>query len=344
VTLRNDGPITVRDATVRLASQNPPITFGQSAASTQFVGSWAPNETRTLVYDVTATDAAEQRTYALDATIAYEDDDGDQGTAQPLSLGLRPGPEEAFTISDVTSTLRVGEEGTLSGTVTNEKNVPVRSVVLRLSMQSQTITPLETEYAVGDLDPGESASVTFDVEVSDSAQAGPRQFTFEPTYRTQDGDQRRGNSIDVRERIEPARDRFAVDPLNATVRNGETTTVELRVTNRGEETLSDISAKLFADSPISADDDQAYVPSLDPGESTTVTFTVGASGAIPKAYPLSVDFQYDDEDGDTFVSDTYRVPITVLETEDRGSPVSLIIVALIVVGAVAGAIFWYRRQ
>jgi hypothetical protein len=66
-------------------------------------------------------------------------------------------------------------------------------------------------------------------------------------------------------------------------------------------------------------DDEAFLGELAPGENATVAFAIDVGpGAIAKDYPVSVDFQYEDEDGDTLVSDAYRVPVSVEESQREG--------------------------
>jgi uncharacterized membrane protein len=114
------------------------------------------------------------------------------------------------------------------------------------------------------------------------------------------------------------RDTFSVD-TDATVAAGSSETIEMQVTNEGEEPLSAVSAKLFADAPISASNDEAFVEELGAGETATLTFRISASGdAIAKPYPVSLDFQYDEPDGDTKVSDSYQVAIDVTERSGGG--------------------------
>jgi len=335
VALRNDGPIAVGDATVSLDSRSSDVVFGNASSATRFVGDWAPNETRTVEYDVTATDGADTRNYALDATVAYEDADGDAATSQALSLGVTPEPERGFSLSGMESSLQVGKERTLDGTVTNDGATEAQDVVVRFTTQNQNLNPVGREYSVGTLGPGESADFEFAVEVSEAASEGPRQFSFVAEYRNDDGERRQSDDLLTRQPIAPSADEFAVERVNTSLQNGATSEITVRVTNTANETLSSISSKLFADDPISAEDDEAFVAELAPGESTTLTFSVSASGATAKDYPLSIDFQYDDADGDTLVSDTYRVPVTVEEREEGGGP-PLLLIGVVVVALVLG--------
>jgi hypothetical protein len=348
LTLRNDGPITVRDATVTVQSTTSKVVFGGSASASRYVGTWAPNETRRVFVNATALPDAETRNYSMQTTVAYEDGEGDPGQSGTLQFGLRPGPERTaeFAASEVTSTLRVGEEGELSGTITNTGDERASNVVVVFETQSATVSPLEREYSVGSLDPGESTTFAFDVEVAGSANPGPRQFTLRPTYRNDEDEQREGESFDVRERVRPERDAFDVSLDGVSVAKGETELVEVTVRNQQNETVEDVSAAMFADDPVTVEDGDAFADSIGPGESTTLTFEVSAdAGAIAKQYPVELDFQYTDASGDTQTAGGYSVGVAVTEPEDDGSggpPVALI-GAVVVLVLLAGAVYYRYR-
>jgi hypothetical protein len=339
--MRNEGPRNVSDATVELSATSANLAFSGSASASRFVGTWAPDETKTLTYDLTATDDAETRSYALQASVSYEDGEGDAATAPAKSLGVTPEPEQSFAVGEVTSNLAVGEEGTLEGTVTNTGEAPVDSAVVVFETQKATVTPIETEYPVGDLSAGASAAFSFPIEISGSAEAGPQQFAVSVQYRNQNDDLRQSDSFDVRQEVGPEAPEFALETTGASAAPGGSTQINVTVTNDGDETFTDISATVFADSPISITDDEAFIDSLEPGESETVRFGLGVGGgALPKTYPISMDFQYDDSDGDRLVSDTYREPVTVVESDDDGLPIVLIGAVVLVL---AGAVYAYRR-
>jgi hypothetical protein len=104
-----------------------------------------------------------------------------------------------------------------------------------------------------------------------------------------------------------------------------------------------VEAKAFVQSPLSSDDDEGIVPALAPGDSAT--FVIGLSAgesALEKAYPVSIDFQYELPDGDTEVSQTYRVPVTVDRPERRGSSFLPITVGALAMTGL-GLFVWLRR-
>ena len=199
---------------------------------------------------------------------------------------------------------------------------------------------------MGDLEAGGSAEFAFDVEVSEAAAGGPRQLDFTVRYRDTNNEVVESDQLDARVDVGPKRDTFAVSPSGATLQVGSSGQIRVEVTNQGEETLTSISAKLFANAPLSTSDDEAFIDELGPGETQAVNFSVSAGGAaLEKTYPVSLDFQYDDADGDTLLSDTYQVPVQVTAPEESGgSGLSILLVVGLVVVLGGAAYYLYQRR
>jgi len=347
VTLENAGTETASGATVALESKSGDVRFGGAASDTRYVGRWEPGQRKTVSYRITVDPDARTQRYALAARVSYETPVGESVVSPALSTGFIPLREQRFSVADVASTLEVGSEGVLRGTVVNRGPNAVRNAVVVFAPEDRNVNPIETEFPVGSLAPGERANFSFDVEISEAAGAGPRQFSVHVRYRDAADEIRRSNPLDLRAEVAPARDVFSVEPVDARVTAGGSATLTLRVTNAGGEEVSDISAKLFANDPLSTGDDEAFADSLAPGESTTITFGIAAAGsALEKSYPVSIDFQYDDADGDTLLSDTYLVPVGVEKPTGRdGPPIEVVggVVVLLVVAIVIGVSLYRRR-
>ncbi|MFA9517423.1 COG1361 S-layer family protein [Halopenitus sp. H-Gu1] len=328
-TLKNVGTQTATDARIQLRSADKTVQFGEYAApqptSSTFVSSLEPGESTAVeVQGVVPRDISPGE-YPVTVGVEYEDPSGIEKRSKPLQFGVDVRPEQTFSIQEIRSDLNVGEDGTVTATIVNDGPADVTNALVTYRSESRTLTPTETEYAVGDLASGESSHFQFEFDVSEEADAGPRMPSFAVRYRNAEGEVRTSEPIDVPVTVDPEADPFQVEPVATTVTAGTQTTIELRVTNTRTETLTDIEAKLFADDPLTSDNDEAFVETLDPGESTTMKFDVGvAEGVIAKTYPVSVDFTYEDANDDTELSGTYRVPIDVVEPEDGGFPWSLI--------------------
>ncbi|MFB6353042.1 MAG: COG1361 S-layer family protein [Halobacteriales archaeon] len=320
---------TARQVVVSLRPGNAPLSI---ETGDRPVGNVPEGVVGPVTFTVSVNENAAPGTYVLPVRVSYvytrEIETGERTPAhEQRSRTLRTNVtveiegQAAFTLANASSTLAVGEEGTIRGTVTNTGHAPARDAVIVYTADNPNIAPVETEFAVGDLAAGESANFAFDAEVVDSADAGTRQLSFQVRYRDADEKLRRSDALDARFDVAPRRDVFSVEPVTRAVTAGETGVLELRVTNAGEAPVTDVSAKLFTDDPLSSDDDEAFVDRLEPGESATVRFALAAApGALEKVYPVSLDFQYDDAEGDTQLSDTYDVPVEVTRADDGGGP------------------------
>ncbi|WP_324760499.1 COG1361 S-layer family protein [Haloarcula sp. GH36] len=345
LTLRNDGPVTVDDTTVAVTSQSSDITFGGASSTSQFVGEWSPGEVRTVTVDATASANSEVRSYALSASVKYDDPEGDAGTDDSLSLGIETTPKQEFSLSDVSGTLQAGQDGTLEATLVNDGPRTVENAVVNWESDHSNLSPQGTQYAVGSLEPGESTTVSFGVDSSDSAREGPRQFDFTVGYEDDSGDQQTSNTLSVQSAVAAGENEFDLAVENRTITVGNARVVSVEVTNNLDETVTDIEARLFADDPLSiSGTDTSYIESLEPGESTTLAFevTAASSATAGSTYPMSFDFRYTDSDGDTHLSDTFRKPVDAAPQSGGGLPLPLIFgLGVAVVGGVA-VVYWRR--
>jgi len=343
VTMSNVGDETARDAVVSGSTTAPGVRLGEGGGQS-FVGDWAPGENRTVTFDSTVGEAFGEGAYSLSSTVEYRDPNGVDATAAAARAGVVPIPEQSFSLSNVSGTLEVGYSGTVSGTLTNEGPVDVEDAVLVADSGSSRVSLGESRYALPTIPAGESAEFSFDADVSGSADPGPRQFRFTTEYDSGDATV----AVEETRRVEvaPRQPEFELDVENATVPAGGTQRIDVEITNRRPETLSSINAGLYADSPLSTVNDEAFVDELEPGESTNIWFEVSAAqGASVEDHPIELDFRYDDARGNDRISDVTQVPVSVTEpVDDGGTPTGVIAVVVLVVVAAAGGAVWYRRR
>ena len=342
VTMENVGDETARDAVVTGSSTGTEAVVGDGS-SESFVGDWEPGENRTVTFDSTVSSGF-SGAYAFVSTVDYRDRDGIESTSPSSRAGVVPIREQSFSVDDVDGTLEVGYSGTVSGTLTNEGPLDIDDAVLIADPQSDRVSLGESRYALPEVPAGESVDFAFDADVSGNADPGPRQFRFTTEYTSGDS----AIAVDETRRIEvaPRQPEFDLVADNATVPAGETRRITFEITNQRPETLSSINAGLYADSPLTAVNDEAFVDELEPGESTEIWFEVSAApDASVETHPVELDFRYDDERGNDRISDIAQFPVEVTESNDDGGvPTLAIVVGLLVVVAGAGAVVWYRRR
>ncbi|QCP89692.1 exo-alpha-sialidase (plasmid) [Haloarcula marismortui ATCC 43049] len=345
-TLKNTGSEIARGANINAESQSSSLTFESGdTSSTASVGDWEPGEIRTVSYNAALESDAPVRGYSVNLKINYDDIDGIDRTSDPITTTVQSIREQDFILSNVESQLRVGEDGDLIGTVHNDGPLPARNVVVQYTGEDQSVIPTEDSTAVGTLDPGQSESFSLPIAISGSAESGLRSLDMAIKYRNDEGETRTFDELAVDAEVASERDRFDATIENRTIQAGGSRAVDVAVTNNLNEVASDVEVRLFADDPLdTGDTDTGYVQSLDPGETKTVTFelTTTGSATVGSTYPISLDFRYDDTEGDSHLTKTYRLPIDVIESQEGGLPLPVIAVALLVIGTAALVI--YRRQ
>jgi hypothetical protein len=341
-TITNTGPMTAHNAVVEFDETSITEAVGGGYA----VGSLAPGESAEFSFRVNVDESADAgpRQFGIQAT--FRNGNGDQLQSDFVDIRAPVGANDpGFEVRNVESTLRVGEQGSLEGTIVNTRDTDVSNAVVTFSDPGPTVTPIEESVAIGSLDPGEATNFSFDVEVTSSADAGPRQFDLGVSYRDQDNAVRDSGAIPTQVGVGPQSPEFDVEPVDGSLGAGSGGTFEVTVTNTREFTVSDVSAKIYTDSPLSTSDDEAFIDELEPGESRTIVFQLSADGgATEKTYPVKMDFQYDDDESDTIISDTYQIPVDVTSGSGSGLPIGLILLVVVVLGGGLGGVLYYRRQ
>ncbi|WP_262177309.1 COG1361 S-layer family protein [Haloarcula laminariae] len=346
LTIQNTGETAATDAAVTLTSQNSELTVGGSEQSSRFVETWEPGENRTFEYRVGASSDAKAEPYNFGLSVAFDDTDGVREESTDTTFGIAPQPEQEFSLSNVSGTLRAGDDRTLETELTNDGPRAVENAVVVWGSDHRNLSPQETEYAVGRLESGESTTVSFGVDTSESAREGPRQFDFSVNYNDGTSERQTSDTLSVQSDVAASEDAFDLAVTNKTIPVGNSRTVSVEVTNNLDETVTDIEARLFTDDPLSTvGTDSSYIESLAPGESATLAFDVSAGSAATEgsSYPMSFDFRYSDSDGDTHLSDTFRKPVDAVSQSGGGPPIGIILgLGVVIVGGVA--VFYWRRD
>jgi len=239
--------------------------------------------------------------------------------------------------------VRVDEETTIQVRVTNEGPRTANDVALDFAREYPTLRLLVGSVSAGTLEQGESATVRLPIAATRDAEAVEKSLDMRVQYRTDADEQRYDNDVSLVTAIAPRRDDFRVAASNATIGVDSSRLIKIEVTNNRNQTLTNIEASLGTSDPLDSDDDDGYIESLDPGESTTLVFELSAtSDANPKGYAASIDFRYDDERGKSMMSETYQIPVQVEENDGLGVFSILPLVGVGLVGA--GVTVYVRRQ
>nr|WP_229871469.1 CARDB domain-containing protein [Halarchaeum grantii] len=344
--IRNTGSEVAKGSSVTAESKSSSLTFESGdTSSTTYVGDWQPGEVRNVTYNVKLESDAIIRGYTVDLAVGYNDIDGISHTSEPLPTVVQSTPEQSFAFKDISSSLRVGENGQITGAIKNTGPNPVKSVSVHPAENLSSIVPSEESVVVGSLAPSESRAFRLPIEVTSEGEPGEKLIGLNVQYRDGDGDRKIFDKRDISAAVGPSRDAFKLAFSDKTITVGSSRTLSVEVTNNLNQTVTDIDARMFADDPLNTGKtDTSYIKSLEPGESTTVKFDVSASSAATaeNTYPVSFDFRYTDRRGNTHLSDTFRYPLNAVQsTGGSGPPLALIGGVIIVV--LGGAAVVYRR-
>jgi hypothetical protein len=343
LTIRNEGTEPATDATVAVRSRSGAILVDGGTAGTRSVGTIDPGATATLEVPLSSTESATEAPYALLVEPTYASS-GERVTATPLAVTVKPAAVPRISIEDADVSMVSERSGTLTATVTNRGSEPVEAVRVEFRSPAKPLTVREPTVSVGPLEPGATRTVTTTVQLAPDATAANRPFTAVASYT--DGSGIRSSAHPTRFAVtvepEPA---IAVEPVEATVAPDTTDTVRLKVTNRAGEPLEDLRARISPSPPVTSTSPQAYVGTLEPGESTSISLGVTIDeDAVAMTDGLAVTVTGETAPGRTLRSGPSWIALTVSSTESPVSNPAVVSGAVLAaVLVIVGGWWWYNR-
>lgn len=348
IELENVGSATAHATTATITGGGGVTVDGESAQ--EFLGDFAPGERRVVSVDVEILESVAGGDKPIEAVFEYRDQNGIERAEPRTATGsLTSVGSQSFSILDVDDTLSVGYDGRITGTVRNDGPTAISDGVLVLEPMSDSLIIEESRIALAALEAGGTADFEFPTDVSGQADPGARQVRFTLEYSNGGRTTTTVGPVSERVVVDPQRHAFAIGGEEVQIVQGETDEITLSLTNERPETLRNINAKLYTDSPLSTSSDEAFVNELAPGESGEIRFDLSAAGsAMPKTYRVELDFQYETERGETVLSRTYQHPVEIEARPDTGDdgPSTLVvgISAVAVVALLVGGALWWRRR
>jgi hypothetical protein len=213
-------------------------------------------------------------------------------------------------------------------------------ILATLKSDNPNITVKSGPQEAGTLEQGKQSSspVKFTIEISKNAPAGVYPLTLDLAYKYQKnaavtGDELDANTgmvtnqgvgiwyenttqsqtIQVEVKNEPY---FEVTEVNGSVYPDEGGMLYVTYKNIGEEPAKDATVRLSASDPFSTTDDQAYLGTLNPGDSVVAVFNMDVDKtATPKPYSLDSEILYEDAEGHNQISDSVKVNTQVSPAE-----------------------------
>ncbi|MFB6283512.1 MAG: hypothetical protein ABEK59_06205 [Halobacteria archaeon] len=322
LTLKNTGNQKASDIRMKFNTENQAVSFGSGknpqSSTSKFVESLEPGSKTRMNVRFTASADAPTGSYPIDAVANYRKPNGVEQKSMPLYLGVEVSSRNRFSVEDISSSLEVGSEGNISGTIRNEGSTTAKNLDLSLDIESLNFNSLNKHSSVGKLRAGETGNFSFRIEVGSEAESGDREFLVNTRYRDPEGKIRHGNSLDLPVHVAGEKNSFVLNASNDSVEQGSTTRMEVEVKNNRKETLRNIQVRVFTDDPLDTSSDKAgFIPKLKSGGSSRIEFDVSAStDSTPGNNSVKLDFRYETPRNETKVTDSYLLPVKITESDE----------------------------
>lgn len=344
VTLENRGDTTLRDASVRLESDSPALSFEGDTRTTEFLGTWASGETRTLSVDVSVAGTADQGEQSVLATASFDHSEGIRSQSGPYDVAVPISAEQTVAYTDVRVDMR-GSSAVLTADVRNTGDRQIRNAVVSLDSTSPAIQVTDPTQSVGTLGPGDSVPVSFDLAVAPNTNPGPRQFSAQVQYES--GGSRTATTAPtaIQVSLPTDQDLFSIEPVNATLGVDTSNVLQVRIRNDGEETLRNVRATLQPHLPYQSQSPTAYVERLEPGESALLSFELTTpDDGVETEDAIAMNVTAETPRDRTVVDGPHLVPFAISTNGSPASDTTALVIGAVLVIVILGAGWWWLNR
>ena len=164
-TVTNTGETTVEDARFVLR-ENPPF---QPVSRRSSIGTLAPGESAVASFRVEVSDRSVAQSYPIEGHVEYQDSYDETRTSSSVTDSVEVGSERDIGVTG-SPTVSAGATETVEFEIENTGGGTMYDAVARINVDSPFSTSDDTTY-VGDLEPGESATVSYRVSADSGAAA-----------------------------------------------------------------------------------------------------------------------------------------------------------------------------
>jgi hypothetical protein len=348
---RDDLPNTAKLVRATLQQGTAPLTI---KSDPQMVGDISGGD-RVLVPFTAKIDAnAAAGTYLLPLTLQYtylrEAEQYGQDSItytykevnETIDLPVTIKPEAFLTIEDLsTEHLNAGNEGYLTLRIHNFGFVDAASAVLKIARNGNSpIIPTESSVYIGEFPANGTVETRFKVSVS--REAGEQKYPLDVflIYKDQSGDTVTSDILTVGVPVQ-GKIEFMVTGSPASLQAGEKGVIEVEYQNTGAATAYSAQARISAVDPFTSNDDTAFLGDLQPGQTAVARYEVSVDeSATTKEYGLDSEIRYRDALGNSQISDTMKVKITIGES----SILIPVIAGVLLLLGVSGAAYYFIRK
>ncbi len=180
LTIRNAGTEDGTKAVVKISRNgNSPVTPVDSSV---YIGDFPVGKTIACSYKVAVSKDADKQSYPVDVVVEYQNREGDYVTSRSETVGILVGGKADFAIISAPAEMHPGNHKTITVEYRNTGDTTIYSAQARISAVDPFSSNEDIAF-IGELKPGESKSVTFDLSVDRTATIKQYGLDSEIRYR-----------------------------------------------------------------------------------------------------------------------------------------------------------------
>jgi len=345
--LRDDVPTTAKMVTVGLSADDAPVVV---KSDPQNIGDIPTQGQVQVNIIVKITQDATIGEYQLPFTVGYTylasstqpaADTLDstylrENVTFPIAIKITPTVQINVT-SFVAENLSVGTSGYLDLTIVNMGSDDGREAIVKILQNGNSpVIPVDSSIFIGDFPRHQPVFCRYEVAASSDAQNQTYPVDVVVTYENSYGDTVTSAAQTIGVPVQ-AKITFSITSPTPMVTQGSDSVITVQYQNTGTVTAYHAESRFSAVDPFSSTDNTAYLGDLKPGDTATARYDISAgSDAEVKNYALDTVVSYYDSLDNSMVSDTFEVPVQVVQKPAFGVVVLLPVVVILVL-LLAGA-------
>jgi len=254
----------------------------------------------------------------------------------PITIKITPTVLIKVTKS-VAENLSVGTTGYLDLTLVNMGSDDGREAIVKVLQNGNSpVIPIDSSIFIGDFPRNQPVFCRYEVAASSDAQNQTYPVDVAVTYENIYGDTVTSEAQTIGVPVQ-AKITFSIASATPRVTQGSDSVITVQYQNTGTVTAYHAESRLSAVDPFSSTDNTAYLGDLKPGDMATARYDISTgSDAAVNNYALDTVVSYQDSLDNNLVSDTFKVPVQVVQKPTFSSVVLLPVVVIIVL-LMAGA-------
>jgi len=260
----------------------------------------------------------------------------------PMTIRIQP-HVKAEVVEAVPEQLTVGSDGYLNLKIKNTgpENGTLASVKLLRNGQSPIIPTVSTLF-IGDFRSGETIACRYKVSVSKDATNQTYPVDLVVSYTNREGSVVTSSKTTIGVFVDEQPAFTVVSPV-LEIPRGEESTIDVIYRNNGKVTVYDAQARITPHDPVSANDNNAFLGNIAPGDTAVATFVLLTDqDADTGVQTFDSTIRYRDATGTSIASDPVPVQLNIIPS--AGGIIPQIIVGIIAVLIIGAAFFVYKQK